>query len=75
MFKTLELPGGFAPLAPYEGFALDPLGALSGPIPGYGPVIGKIKEMLRSLFYDIPCYVTMDHISPLDHRLCFRSMF
>ena len=50
MFKTLELPGGFAPLAPYQGFALDPLGALSGPqtprliilhppflIPGYGP--------------------------------------
>ena len=45
MFKTLELPGGFAHLA------LDPLGALSGPqtprpiilhpsflIPGYGPV-------------------------------------
>ena len=52
MFKTLELPGGFAPLAPYQGFALDQLGALSGPqtprsiilhppflIPGYGPVI------------------------------------
>ena len=43
MFKTLELPRGFAPLAPYQGFALDPLGALSGPpppflIPGYGPV-------------------------------------
>ena len=51
MFKTLELPGGFAPLAPYQGFDLDLLGALSGPqtprpvilhppflIPGYGPV-------------------------------------
>ena len=24
-------------------------------------VIAKIKEMLRSLFYDIPCYVTMDY--------------
>ena len=31
MFKTLELPGGFAPWPPYQGFALDPLGALSGP--------------------------------------------
>ena len=54
MFKALQLPGGFAPLAPYHGFALDPLGALSGPqtprpiilhppflIPGYGP--GNIK--------------------------------
>ena len=58
MFKTLELPGGFAPLAPYQGFALDPLGALSAPqtprpiilhppfqIPGYGPVCDD--------FYDI----------------------
>ena len=54
MFKTLELPG-FAPLAPYQDFALDPLGALSGLqsprpiilhppflIPGYGPVIRNI---------------------------------
>ena len=50
MFKTLELPGCFAPLAPLPGLRLDPLGALSGPqtprpislhlpflIPGYGP--------------------------------------
>ena len=29
--KTLELPGGFAPLAPFQGLALDPLGSLSGP--------------------------------------------
>ena len=31
MFKTLELPGALPPplLAPYKGFALDPLGALS----------------------------------------------
>ena len=56
MFKTLELPGGFAPLPPYQGFDLDPLGALSGPqthrpiilhppflIPGYGPAIIHIK--------------------------------
>ena len=53
MFKTLELPGG---IAPYQGFALDPLGALSGPqtprpiilhplflIPGYGPGARFIK--------------------------------
>ena len=33
MFKTLELLGGFAPPPPYQGFALDPLGALSGPQP------------------------------------------
>ena len=52
MFKTLELPGGFASLTLYQGFALDPLGALSVPqtprpiilhppflIPGYGPVL------------------------------------
>ena len=57
MFKTLELPGGFAPLAPYQGFDLDPLGALSGPqtprpiilhppflIPGYGP--GPLAQIL-----------------------------
>ena len=35
MFKTLELPGGFAPLAPYQGFALDqspgPTGGLKRP--------------------------------------------
>ena len=50
MFKILQLSGVFAPLTPYQGFALDPLGALSGPqthrpiilhppflIPGYGP--------------------------------------
>ena len=50
MFKTLELPGGLAPLALYQGFALDPVGALSSSqtprpimlhppflIPGYGP--------------------------------------
>ena len=30
--KTLEILGGFAPLAPpYQGFAMDPLGALNGP--------------------------------------------
>ena len=40
MFKTLELPGGFAPLPPppYQGFALDPLGALSDP-PTPRPII------------------------------------
>ena len=56
MFKTLELPGGYVPWPPYQGFALDPLGALSGPqtprliilhppflIPGYGPGISKKK--------------------------------
>ena len=31
MFKTLELPGALLPGPPYQGFALDPLGALSGP--------------------------------------------
>ena len=48
--KPYSFRGGFAPLAPYQGFALVPLGALSGPqtprpiilhppflIPGYGP--------------------------------------
>ena len=57
MFKTLEFPGVFAPLAPYQGFALDPLGALSGPqtprpiilhppflLPGYGPGRGYREE-------------------------------
>ena len=51
MFKTLELPGGFA---------LDPLGALSGPqtprpiilhppflIPGYGPVLNTCVRYIR----------------------------
>ena len=33
IIDKVELPGGFAPLAPYLGFALDPLGALSGPRP------------------------------------------
>ena len=31
MFKTLELPGALPPWPPFQGFALDPLGALSGP--------------------------------------------
>ena len=58
MIKTLELPGDFAPWPPYQGLALDPMGALSGPqtprpiilhpppflIPGYGPdLFKKIK--------------------------------
>ena len=29
--QTPELPGGFAPLIPYQGSALDQLGTLSGP--------------------------------------------
>ena len=51
MFKTLELPGALPPWPAYQGFAMDPLGALSSPqtprpmilhpppflIPGYGP--------------------------------------
>ena len=66
MFKTL--PGGFAPpptRPPYQGFALDPLGALSGPqtprpiilhppflIPGYGP--GVVDTLLSSLILLAP---------------------
>ena len=68
MFKTLELPGGFAPLAPYESYALDPLGAFSGPqtprqiilhppllIPDYGPVAinGLVYYKVSSCF---ECY-------------------
>ena len=62
MFKILELTGGGAlpPWLPYQGFALDPLGALSGPqtprpiilhppflIPGYGPVMTKCTHTFR----------------------------
>ena len=51
MFKTLELPGGFTPLAPLHGLCPGPTGGLKRPpdpspnnfappflIPGYGPV-------------------------------------
>ena len=50
MFKTLELPGGFAPLDPLPGLCPGPTGGLKRPqtprpiilhppflIPGYGP--------------------------------------
>ena len=50
MFKTLELPGGFAPWAPLPGLCPGPTGGLKWPpdpspnnfappflIPGYGP--------------------------------------
>ena len=65
MFKTLDLPGGFAPLPPppYQGFALIPLGALSGPqiprpiilhppflIPNYGPANDEI--LLSLIIYE-----------------------
>ena len=58
MFETLELPGGgeLPPWPPYQGFALDPLGAFNGPqtprpiivhppflIPGFGPGMVGIK--------------------------------
>ena len=51
MFKTLEFPGAFAPLAPLPGLCPAPAGSLKRPpdpspnnfappflIPGYGPV-------------------------------------
>ena len=57
MFKTLELPGGFAPL---PGLCPGPTGGLSGPqtprpiilhppflIPGYGPAICTEKRHIK----------------------------
>ena len=71
MFKTLELPGGggaLPPWPPYQGFALDPLGALSGPqtprpiilhppilIPGYGPGMSLFAKTDPENFDYITC--------------------
>ena len=61
MFKTLELPGGFAPLAPYQGFALDPLGALSGsqtprPIILHPPISNSWLRPCTGIEYSIGTY-------------------
>mgnify|MGYP003690737237 CR=1 FL=1 len=69
MFKTLELPGGFAPLAPLLGLCPGPTGGLKRKtprpiilhppflIPGYGPGIFK-KAISKSLYRIVQSVLT-----------------
>ena len=60
MFKTLEFPGGFVPLAPLPGFCPGPTGGHKRPpdpspnnfaspflIPGYGPDDGQYLSIFN----------------------------
>ena len=60
--QTPELPGGFAPLVPCQGSALDPLGTLSGPQtprpltinPGSAPGYNNVRVVNTNKLFEVP---------------------